>query len=342
MTTTLREVARQAGVSVSTVSRVIRNTGYIAAPTRQKVLSAIESLQYRPNNVARHLRYGRTYVIGFIVTDISNPFFSHAIKGAEQFLRGREDHDFELVLSNTDGEPAREIKAIELMLNKHAEAIILASTADGECVERVKQVVKDYHLPIVSIDNQLDGAEIGIVTAENQSGAQQLTSHLLSHGHKRIGIISGPLQESHVRERLEGSRQALKEYGLDLDSGLVASGNWTVGDGYRITKSWLDSGDPPTAIFAQNNFMCMGALSAIIERGLRVPRDVAIVSFDDVEFGHLLRPNLTALYYPYQKIGEEAVRLALEGIKSEAGEKKHPTVRLPVKLMVRESCGCSF
>src|SRR5574341_57845 len=244
MPVTLRDVARQAGVSVSTVSRVIRNAGYIAAPTRQNVLSIIDALQYHPNSAARRLRYGRTYVIGFVVTDISNPFFSHAIKGAEQFLRSREDHDFELVLFNTNGEPAREIKAYELLLNKQAEAIILSSTAASECVDRLKQVVNATNLSIVSIDNRLGGVEIGVVTADNQVGAYQLMAHLLGHGQKRIGIIAGPQQESHVSERLEGCRQALSEYGLELEKDLVSSGSWTVEEGYRIAMRWLDSGSP--------------------------------------------------------------------------------------------------
>lgn len=338
---TLREVASRAGVSVSTVSRVMRGAGYTALPTKEKVLQAIDDLQYRPSNIARHLRYGRTYAIGFVLNDITNPFFSHAVKGAEQFLRSQDNNNYELILFNTNSKPEREIKALEFMLDKHAEAIILASTASPECVEMVRSVVAKHHVPIVSIDNTLDGLEAGIVTVENQRGAYLLTTHLLQHGHRKIGFISGPAQESHIGERLEGCRQAISEAELDFNDQLVAYGNWTVEDGFEITSRWLDFKNAPTAILGLNNFMCMGALSAITQHGLRVPEDVALASFDDVEFGHLLCPCLTALDYSYKQIGEEAVRLAVESIEAGENPRQKEIVRLPVRMMIRESCGCS-
>jgi DNA-binding LacI/PurR family transcriptional regulator len=341
MPATQRDVAKEAGVSVSTVSRVIRNERYISETTRHKVLDAIQKLQYRPDLVARRLKYGRTYAFGFVMHDVSNPFFSHAVKGAEQFLRNIGDHEFELILSNTSGKADREIKAIELMLSKRVEGIILASTATEECIDLVRQVVEEYQIPVVSIDNQLGGFELGVVSADNQPGAYKLTSHLLQHGHRRIGIISGLLNESHACERLDGCKQALAEYGLELDMELLAVGNWYPEDGYVITKRWLDLAKPPTAIFSSNNFMCMGALSALRERNVRVPEDVAIVSFDDVEFGYLLQPCLTTLDYSFQKIGEEAVRLLLEGIGTKGASFSPQHIRLPVKLVIRESCGCN-
>jgi LacI family transcriptional regulator len=338
---TLRDVARLAGVSLSTVSRVTRGSGYIAPATRSVVLHAIEELQYRPNTIARHLRYGRTYVVGFVLSDITNPFFSHAVKGAEQFLRGQENNNYELILFNTNSESEREINALEFMLDKHAEAIILASTATPECIDMVREVVQDHHVPIISIDNSLSGQESGIVTEDNRLGAYQLTSHLLQHGHRRLGFISGPIRESHVCERLEGCKKAIEDYGLEYENQLVSYGNWTVEDGFEITSAWLASAEPPTAILGLNNFMCMGALSAITQHGLKVPEQIALASFDDVEFGHLLYPCLTALDYSYQQIGEEAIRMALNCIESDEGEKLKEIVRLPVKMMVRQSCGCS-
>jgi len=292
--------------------------------------------------VARQLKYGRTYAIGFVIHDISNPFFSHAVKGAEQFIRNRGDLQFELILLNTNGESDREMKAIEVMLNKRVEGIILASTATEECIDLVRRVVEEHQIPVVSIDNQLGGFELGVVSAENRLGAYQLTLHLLKHGHRRIGIIAGPQNESHACERLDGCKQALSEYGLELDEDLLAVGNWLPQDGYRITNRWLDLAKPPTAIFSSNNFMCMGALSALRQRNMRVPEDVAIVSFDDVEFGSLLRPCLTTLDYAWQKVGEEAVRLVLEAIRTQSPSFGPKTIRIPVKLLIRESCGCNI
>lgn len=336
----LKDVAREAGISVSTASRVIRNTGYVSDETRQRVYAAIQKLNYKPNNIARGLKYGRTFAIGFVMHDIANPFFSNAVKGAEQYLRN-EGLDFELVLSNTSGECDREIRALELMTSRRVEGIILASTAIQECVDLVRKVVKQDRIPVVSIDNQLGGFEFGVVSAENQLGAYQLTSHLLEHGHKRIGIISGPPHESHARARLDGCMQALVEHGVDLDEDLfVAVGNWAPEHGYEITNLWLDLERPPTAIFSVNNLMCMGALSALRERNVRVPGDIAIAAFDDVEFGYLIQPRLTTLKYSYQKIGEEAIRLVLEAIQAKEPSPRPKLVKVPVQMRIGESCGC--
>lgn len=340
MAATLKDVAKEAGLSVSTASRVIRNTGYVSNETSQRVHAAIEKLNYKPNNIARRLKYGRTFAIGFVMHDIANPFFSNAVKGAEQYLRN-EGLDFELMLSNTSGECDRELRALKLMTSRRVEGIILASTAVQECIDLVCKVVEQDQIPVVSIDNQLGGCEFGVVSAENQLGAYQLTSHLLEHGHQRIGIISGPLHESHARARLNGCMQALTEHGVDLDKDrLVAVGNWTPEHGYEITNRWLDLESPPTAIFSANNFMCMGALSALRERNVRVPEDIAIAAFDDVEFGYLIQPRLTTLEYSYQKIGEEAIRLILEAIQSEEPRQNTKRVKVPVQIQIGESCGC--
>lgn len=341
MNVTLRDVAREAGVSVSTVSRVVRGTNYIDAATRQSVLDAIDKLQYRPNVLARRLKSGRTYTIGFVVNDIANPFFGHAVIGAESHLSTAGMSEFELFLAHTGGDPNKEIRAVEVMLNKRVEGIILASTAVPPCIEAIRRAAIEHQVPVVSIDNHLGGFEQGVVSADNQAGAYTLTHHLLEHGHRRIGIISGPRAESHARERLAGFEQALAEFGLDADDDLVGSGNWSLEDGYHIMQRWLAMVHPPTAIFGSNNFMCMGALYAIHERRLHVPTDVAVVSFDGVEFGDLLRPSLTTLDYEWKRIGEEAARLVLEGIRAPRAIHAPQRVSVPVRLLIRESCGCA-
>jgi LacI family transcriptional regulator len=321
---------------------VSRNKGYIAPETKLKVLTAINRLRYHPNYLAQRLRSGRSYFIGFVLNDISNPFISHAANGAEQFLQKRKNNQFEILFSNTGNDPQREIKALKLMISRQAEAIILASTASNEVIEYLQQIVSAFHIPIISLDNQLNGLEIGVVTVENQVGSYLLTNHLIKHGHNDIGFICGPLRESHVQERINGCRQALQEVGLDFNNEHIAYGNWMIEDGYQITNSWLMHGKRPTAIFSLNNFMCMGALTALIENGIRVPDDIALVSFDDIEFGNLLRPRLTALEYSSYDIGSEAMRLALAGIKSKNNPNNHRIVRLPVRMLLRESCGCTY
>jgi DNA-binding LacI/PurR family transcriptional regulator len=337
---TQKDVARDAGVSVSTVSRVVRGANYIDAATRQRVLDAIEALHYQPDLVARRLKYGRTYTIGLIVNDISNPFFGHVVIGAQRTIGALSEPEFELLLFNTSRDPEKERRALDVVLNKRVEGIILASMAAPECIDAARHAAGVHHIPVVSIDNHLGDFEFGIVSADNQLGGRELARHLLQHGHRRIGIIAGPHAETHARERIEGCAQALAEYGLGMDEELVGVGNWSHEDGYRITQRWLEMADPPTAILSSNNFMCMGALYALRERNLRVPEDIAIVSFDSVEFGNLLRPCLTTLDYDWEKIGEDAARLVLEGIQANGENREPQQIREPVRLLIRESCGC--
>ncbi len=342
MHVTLKDVAREAGVSISTVSRVVRNTGYIDTATRAKVLNAIDKLQYRPNAAARRLKYGRTYSIGFVINDITNPFFGRAVVGAERYISESAGHEFELFMANTGRDPKKEKKAIELMLEKHVEGLILSSTAAEECIQAAHNVATLHRIPVVSIDNQLGGFETGIVTADNLAGGYELTRHLVQvHGYRRIGIISGPNEESHARERVEGCWQALIESGFNMDNASLKIGNWSFEDGYRITQDWLKSADPPNAILACNNLMCIGALYALKEANLRVPDDVAIVSFDSVEFGNLISPSLTTLDYDWEVIGEQAARLILQAIKSNSQPGEPERVNVPIRLLVRESCGCT-
>ena len=341
MVATLKDVARAAGVSVSTVSRVVRDAAYIDASTRQRVLDAIQALQYRPNSVARRLKYGRTYTIGFIIHDISNPFYGHVVIGAERHISSIESPEFDLFVLNTGRDSKKEKHAAEVMLDRRVEGIILASTAAPECLEAFREVAVQHGIPLVSIDNYLGGFEYAIVSADNHLGAYQLMRHLLQHGHSRIGILSGPDAESHARERVEGCRKALQEAGSSPEEIRVATGNWSVEDGYRISREWLEGERPPTAIFSSNNLMCMGALYALQERGLHVPRDIAVVSFDGVEFGTFLRPVLTTLWYDWERIGEEAARLVLEAVSGgNSCDQPVRQVRVPVQLVIGESCGC--
>ncbi len=337
----IRDVAREAGVSVSTASRVIRQAGYVSQSTRQRVLEAVEKLKYRPNIVARRLKYGRTFTIGFVMNDIANPFFGHAVKGAERYIRESGGQDYELILFNTSGEPYREIKALETMADKRVEGIIIASTASPNCIELIHKIENESNIPIVSIDNELGGKELGVVSADNISGAYQLVSHLITrHQYTSFGIISGPAQESHARDRLNGALKALNEADIKPEADYIQYGKWTYIDGYNITLEWIRRGKCPRVIFASNNFMCLGAISVLRDKNIAVPEEVAVVSFDDIQFGHLFRPRLTSLDYSWDGIGRETARLILEGINAE-NIPEHPIqVRLPVNLLVRESCGC--
>ncbi len=339
MLPTLRNVADRAGVSVSTVSRVIRGERYISDATRKRVLDTIAELGYQPDLDARRLKSGRTFVIGFVVPDISNPFFSHLVKAAERVIHELGQSKYELIVCNTDGRPERERAAIDLLLGRRAEGMLLASTGDPATVARVRALVESRNLPVVLIDNDLPGVQADLVTVDNRAAARALMEHLLGHGHRRLGIIAGPLHESSAAERLAGCHDGLVAAGVDPTAALVAAGDWGLESGRRITEEWLGLAEPPTAIFSSNNFMTVGALMAIRDRGLRIPRDIALVSFDEVEFGFLLSPAWTTIDYSLDETGAGAARLVLERIN---GQENMPPrqLRIPHRLLVRESCGC--
>ena len=328
---TLEDVAREAGVSICTVSRVIHNKGYISENTRKRVKEAIRKLNYRQDMIARSLKTNSTDTIGFIVTDLSNPFFSVMSKGIDRIISKKE---YSLLVCNTDSNPSKEMKYLDLLLQKRVDGIILASCGGTE--EKIKEVV-DEGTPIVLVDNYIEGFSLDSVTVDNFMGAYKLTSHLLQLGHIRIGLISGPLSESSARERLDGYKSALTDHGIDFDSKLVTVGDFRLKSGYRNTLELLSIIPSPTAIFATNNFMALGALSALKQKGLRVPSDLALVGFDMVEIASVVSPSITTMAYSPGRIGILAARLLLE--KIEGGGGKTQNLLLKPRLLIRESCG---
>lgn len=328
---TLEDVAREAGVSICTVSRVIHNKGYISENTRKRVKEAIRKLNYRQDMIARSLKTNSTDTIGFIVTDLSNPFFSVMSKGIDRIISKKE---YSLLVCNTDSNPSKEMKYLDLLLQKRVDGIILASCGGTE--EKIKEVV-DEGTPIVLVDNYIEGFSLDSVTVDNFMGAYKLTSHLLQLGHIRIGLISGPLSESSARERLDGYKSALTDHGIDFDSKLVTVGDFRLKSGYRNTLELLSIIPSPTAIFATNNFMALGALSALKQKGLRVPSDLALVGFDMVEIASVVSPSITTMAYSPGRIGILAARLLLE--KIEGGDGKTQNLLLKPRLLIRESCG---
>jgi len=334
MSVTLKDVARQAGVSVPTVSRVINKQSYIKEITRKKVLEAIEKLSYEPNSIARNLKQGRTSTVGFIVNDVSSSFFGMVALGIERILR---KHNYNLILCNTDDRHNLEIDSLKLVVSKKVEGIILATT--GSTGEFVKKVIHQHKIPTVVIDNKVKDLKTDVVLHDNVGGAYQLTSHLIEHGHTRIAFIGGSLNETSGEKRLEGYKKALAKNGIPVDYKLVTMGDWKRESGFRLTRKLLSLKERPTAIFAANTSMALGSLIALHEQGLKVPDDMALVSFDDLEFAPALDPPLTTLTKVDTEIGIAAANLLLKRMKKKV--KEEPTeIYLPTKLLIRRSCGC--
>lgn len=335
---TISQVASLANVSTQTVSRVINNRECVAPETRQRVKEAIEKIGYHPNPIARRLKSGHSHALGFILPDISNPLFGDAMKGADSYIRNSEHENYELIFYNTDGVPEREKKAIDLFVDRQMEGIIIASSASDMIVEHIRELIKKQDIVFIAIDNQLGDLQIDLLSSDNFQGAYLLTSHLISLGHQLISIITGPMNESSSIGRFEGYQAALSDHGIKYDENYVFEGDWTKNNSQAISENIIELDPRPSAIFASNNSMSLGALLTLKTHNIKVPDDIALVSFDDVENGDLLSPALTTTNTSWYALGLEAAKLLLERINQ--GVLSSPkTIKLPVNTIIRESCG---
>jgi LacI family transcriptional regulator, galactose operon repressor len=328
---TLAQVAAAAGVSLSTASRALRPDSSVQESTRRRVRAAARRLGYEPNRLARSLRTRASSFAGVIVPDIGVGFYARAVKGAQDAL---ERAGYEVILMNTERQASREAAALRTLLAHRVDGVLLATSGGFTDTPRV---------PIVFFDNLVSGAGAGHVAKANKEGMALLVEHLLTtHGHKRIAYVGGPPQFTSGIERLEGFRAAMAGAELEVPSQHLCFGDdvWSVESGHDALAELLSSAARPTAIVAAGDTLAVGAIQAVRELGLRVPEDIAVVSFDDPFFAELLDPPITALARNERALGELAASLLLHAIQT--GSLGPPTeVRVPVELIIRRSCGCS-
>lgn len=335
MAATIRDVAKEAQVSVATVSAVLNESKYVSPPLVERVRRSAEALDYRPNGLARSLKTRRTRMLGLILSDITNPFFTTMVRAVEDTARR---HGYSLILGNTDEESAKEETYVELLRARQVDGLILVASA-GEHAYLPDLLARD--LPIVCVDRSLVHLGVDSVLTDNVAGAYQAVGHLLALGHRRIGIVTGIPRITSTDQRLAGYAQALAERGLPTDPALVRPSDSTIAGGERDAAALLDRPDRPTALFATNNQMTIGALRAIQARGLRCPEDIALVGFDDFEWADVFRPRLTTVRQPVYALGRAVARLLVRRIE---GQRTGPAreVVLPPTLVVRESCGAGL
>lgn len=328
---TIRDVARRAEVGISTVSRVINDTGYVSAQTRAKVLKAMQELSYYPNEIARSLKRKNTYSIGLVLTDISNPFFGEVAHAVESAARNR---NYTLLFSSTGADAKQEAAAIDLFLEKQVDGIIWFAPSDMEKVQEVSTVRKT---PVVIITAQPGHLNQNAVYVNDARGAFEAVTHLVRLGHRRIGYIAEPDRANVSQERLRGYRWALKENGILVDSDLIVRGNFQEGSASQAIDHMCSLESRPTAIFAANDLMAIEAMNRIRSLGLRVPEDVAIVGFDDVKMSGLPGIDLTTVSQPKKEMGREAARLLIDSLTQEQSSIRQ--VILSPHLVVRKTCG---
>ncbi|MCR4401595.1 MAG: LacI family transcriptional regulator [Firmicutes bacterium] len=331
---TIRDVARVAGVSKSTVSRVLNADPNVAEETRCAVFAAIKEIGYTRNALARGLNTRRTGTIGLIMSDITNPFHAEVARGVEDLA---SDFDSNVILCNTDGRPKKEAAYIDLLVEKRVDGIIFTSVKAGESD---MSNLRSKRIPFVFAGRTLPDVEADSVVVDNVLGGFQAATHLVRLGHQRVAYLAGPSHVSASADRYEGYCQALRRAGVELDPQLVVEGDFKQEGGYRAMSTLLDRAPGVTAVFAANDYMAMGALEAIYERGFRVPEDIAVVGFDDIPFARLHLVQLTTVAQPKYDIGAIAARMLFERIEGKVGDEQQPRrVVLPPRLVVRRTCG---
>jgi DNA-binding LacI/PurR family transcriptional regulator len=329
---TMKDVARFAGVSISTVSHVLNKTRRVEEETKKKVLSAIKELGYRPNIVARSLRKKSTNTIGLIVSNIANLFYPEVVRGVEDILL---KYNYNLILCNSDEDINKEREYIEVLYSKQVDGIIITPSKSTETRKNL-EIFISQNIPVILVDRRIAGIETDVVLADNISGTYSATEYLISLGHRRIGIITGPLDTTTGKERLEGYLNALNKNKIEVDYKLIREGDFKREGGYQKGKELLELENPPTAIISSNNLMTLGLIYAISEKGLKIPQDISVISFDDMEWFKYFSPPLTAIYQPSYELGKSAGALLIEKLKRR--RKKPKEIVLPTKLIIRESC----
>jgi LacI family transcriptional regulator len=326
---TIHDVAKRAGVAPITVSRVINNSGYISQDTRERVEAAIAKLGYVPNTLARSLRVKRTNTLALVVTDITNPFFTQVARGVEDVA---SDAGFTVVFCNTDESEDEEIKYANVLIQKRVDGFLLVP-AQGS--SRSVRLIQDQGMQIVLIDRRLANIQADVVRCESEDGAYRLVRLLLDLGHQRIAVISGPAGTSTAEDRVAGYRRAMAEAGLSGQA-MALYGAFTPDSGYTLAQQVLASDPRPTALFAANNFIAIGALKALRDAHLSVPDDMSIVAFDDLPEVMMVDPFLTVATQPAYEMGRLAAQMLVKRLNGDIPQDWQEVV-LPIEIIMRRS-----
>ena len=327
---TLNDVARLAGVSTMTVSRVINDSGYISPETRARVNLAIAELGYMPNVLARQLRSKRTKTLALILTDITNPFFTTLARGVEDAARAQ---GYAVMFCNTDESEVEEIDYVRVLIQRRIDGVLLVpATSSSGSLELLHQ----HGLPVVVLDRRVRSGPVDEVRTDSEAGAYAVVRHLLGLGHRKIAVLAGPEAVSTSADRVAGYRRALAEDGLGAGGEQIIFGEYNVTSGYEMTRQILASESRPTAVFAANNFIAFGALRAFREAGVRIPEDMSVAVFDDLPPGWVFDPFLTVVSQPAYEIGRQAAELMLERLTGNAPAEAR-TIVLPSELITRRS-----
>lgn len=333
MPTTIKEVALKAGVSIATVSRALNNVGPVDERTRQHVRDVARELRYVPNATGRSLSRRKTEAIGLLLPDLFGEFFSEVLRGGDQTA---QQSNYHLVVSSSHNN-RRQIRAALTMMRGRVDALVIMSPhIDAETLnESLPQ-----SLPVVLLNYPIETTAYDSITVDNFGGTKAMVAHLLDHGHKRVAIITGTPGNTDADERVRGYHAALAERGIAADERLVVPGAFSEASGVEATRVLLALPDRPTAIFASNDAMAIGALSALRDAGIQVPDEIALAGFDDVPIASFLTPALSSVRVGIHDLGVLAIETALHAVRHQNTHRRQQIIA-QTSLSLRESCGCT-
>ncbi len=328
MTVTILDVARLAGVSTATVSRVLHSSNRVSPETRGRVETAVRTLQYRPSAIARSLAAGATRTIGIMVSDVTNPYYPEMVAGMEDAAHAA---GYNIFLCTSRDDPGREKTYLELLMERRADGVIVASSGLSE---QRPTSLQDLATPLVLVNSDGRGLGVPSVSSDNYGGARDLTRYLLRLGHRRIAHISGPTTSQSTGERVRGYTDALRSAGVEPETTLLVASEGDAPTGESAMLNVLSSGVRPGAVFAYNDLAAIGALHACYRAGVQVPQDISLAGFDNIQLSGLIRPPLTTMAQATGEMGRLAVEQLISIVE---GRGSGSNILLPCTLIERES-----
>jgi LacI family transcriptional regulator len=330
----MREIAHEVGVSTATVSRALNSPERVRPNVRERVAAAALRLGYRPNRIARSLRTQRTHTLGVVVPTITNPYFADAVRAMQDVASAR---GYTLLVANSDHQPAKEEAALTTFGDHRVDGLILVSTSREPSPPPVLNGLLQSSTPIVVVDRALPYLDVSRVLVDTRGGARLAIKHLVDRGRRRIAFIAGPSGVWTAEEKLMGYYEGLLAANIVSDPELVLPGDYTVEGGEAQAIDLLALRPTPDAVLIANNLMTLGVFRVLLQAGVAIPRDLAVVGFDDVAWTDVVRPTLTVVAQPTQELGRQAIEILLARIECPDVSPKQAVRLLPTHLVVRQS-----
>ncbi|WP_125154618.1 LacI family DNA-binding transcriptional regulator [Clostridium rectalis] len=328
---TIKDIAKEASVSIATVSRVINNKSQgVGKETRKKILSIMEKYNYVPSSVARGLVTKKTNIIGLILPDINNPFFPGIVRGAED---AANKYGYNIILCNTDDNEKRERTYIQILKEKCVEGILYTSILNNK--NKNVKLFYQHNIPFVSLDRSVDMKNVPFVCTNGEIGMHKIVEYLVQNGHAEIAYISGEKQIETSYSRLQGYKKALNKFGIPINEKIIKYGDYKINSGRACIRELLDSNETFTAVACENDLMAIGALEVLNNRNIKVPQQISITGYDNIFLTNVTFPKLTTIAQPTYDMGYKAVELLMSIINKEENYKKQ--IVLEPDLVIRDS-----